>query len=181
MREVRPWKKTSARTVYEHPLFTLEERQLEASGGDRRSAIVLLPTDWINVIALADDRRVLVVRQWRFGTEAESLEIPGGMVDPGESARAAAERELLEETGYRAREWEKLGEVEPNPAIQSNVCSFWLATGLERVGEPEGDGDEEITVDWIALDEVPELVRSGAIAHSLVIAAFYHLDHRRSR
>ena len=180
MREVRPWRKKSGRRVYEHALFSLEEQELEAEGGDVRQVVVFAPTDWINIIPLSEDGRVLMVRQWRYGIAAESLEIPGGMVDPGEDQRTAAERELLEETGYRAREWEQLGEVDPNPAIQTNKCGLWLATGLEWVGEPKGDGDEEISVEWARLEEVPELINSGGITHSLVVAAFYHLDHRRN-
>jgi 8-oxo-dGTP pyrophosphatase MutT (NUDIX family) len=178
MREVRPWRRRSVRRVYDHPLFSLEEQELEAEGGDTRKVIVLEPTDWINVIPLAEDGRVLMVRQWRFGTAAESLEIPGGMVDPGEDLRQAAERELLEETGHRARQWTKLGEVDPNPAIQTNRCGLWLATGLEWVQEPQGDGDEEISVEWVALEKVRELILSGGIRHSLVVAAFYYFDHR---
>lgn len=167
--------------VYDHPLFSLEEQQLEAEGGDQRQALVLSPTDWVNVVPIDPDNRVVMVRQWRFGTAAESLEIPGGMVDPGESQRKAAERELLEETGYRAASWECIGEIDPNPAIQSNCCGLWLATDLERVGDPAGDGDEEISLEWVDLDSVPELIRSGSIRHALVVAAFYYFEHRLPR
>ncbi len=174
-RIVRPWRRSGTREVYRHPLFHLEEQDLVAENGDSRSAVVLHPTDWINVIPLDAAGRIPMVRQWRFGTGQASLEIPGGMVDEGEDHGTAARRELLEETGYRASEWIRLGTVEPNPAIQSNRCSSWLARGLDRVGVPEGDGEEEIELVWIALDSVPERIAKGEICHSLVICAFHLL------
>ena len=93
---------------------------------------MLRAPDWVNVIPLLAGGEVVLVRQWRYGTAAPTLEIPGGMVE-AESEREAAERELLEETGYRARSWRRLGEVHPNPAFLTNRCGTWLATDLERV------------------------------------------------
>ncbi len=173
MRDVRPWRQLRSKKLFEHRLFSLEEQSLEADNGDHRTALVLHPGDWVNMIALSDDDRVLLVRQWRYGTAAESLEIPGGVVEPEEEDLVAARRELLEETGFEANDWQYLGTVEPNPAFQSNRCSSWLARGLRRVGEPEGDGEEEIRVEWAPLERIPELIESAEIRHSLVIAAFY--------
>ena len=120
----------------------------------------------------------MFIRQWRFGRAAESLEIPGGIVEPGEEAGVAAARELHEETAYRAGTIERLGEVEPNPAILDNVCSLWLARDLILTGDPIGDGSEELEVVHVPLREVPELIASGEIAHSLVVAAFYFFARR---
>lgn len=180
MRDVRPWMVRGAKRLFEHPLFSLDEQSLEAENGDRRTAFVLHPADWVNIIALSDDDRVLLVRQWRYGLAAESLEIPGGVVEPEEEALAAARRELLEETGFEADEWLHLGTVEPNPAFQSNHCSSWLARGLRRIGEPEGDGEEEIRVEWASLGRIPELISNAEIRHSLVIAAFYFYERWKS-
>lgn len=135
--------------------------------------------DWVNVIPILPDGQVLLVRQWRFGIAAPTLEIPGGMVDPGEDEATAAVRELMEETGHRAAHWTRLGEVHPNPAFLSNRCGTWLATGLERLGEPLGDGEEEITIATAPLDEIPTMVARGEITHALVIAAFYLHDQSR--
>lgn len=149
------------------------------AGDDEREALVLRAPDWVNVIPLLADGRVIMVRQWRFGISEPTLEIPGGVVED-ESRRAAAERELIEETGYRAASWEHLGEVTPNPALLDNRCATWLATNLTRIGDPVGDGEEEIEVDLVPLAEVPDLIRTGAIHHALVVAAF-HLYGLHSR
>ena len=181
MREVRPWKRRSAEPVFQHALFSLEIQTVEAEGGDERKALVIQSTDWVNIIAVGDDDEVVLVRQWRFGTAAESLEIPGGMVDPGEDPLSAAKRELLEETGYRATEWTQLGVVDPNPAFLSNRCWLFLASSLESVGEPLGDGKEEISVEWAPVDDIPAMFDSGAISHSLVVSAFYFYERWKNR
>ena len=167
---MRAWSLTRRDELFAHRLFALERHRLSADGATRE-AMVLRAPDWVNVIPLLADGSVLFVRQWRFGIAAPTLEIPGGMVEQ-ESERAAAERELLEETGYRATGWERLGEVHPNPAFLTNRCGTWLATGLEWVGEPRGDGEEEIEVTTRPLTAVAGLIASGEITHALVVSAF---------
>ncbi len=170
---MRRWRTETEKTLLSHRLFEVRERQLQA-GRDRRSSVVLAAPDWVNVIPLLPDNRVLLVRQWRYGISAPTLEIPGGMVED-EEERAAAERELLEETGYRAAGWRRLGQVHPNPAILSNITGTWLATDLVREGDPVGDGEEEIQLEAAPLADIPRLIATGEISHSLVIAAFYLL------
>lgn len=175
---MRRWRRERADELFAHPIFRLERQDLVA-GRERRQALVLQAPDWVNVIPLIDPETVLLVRQWRFGIAAPTLEIPGGMVE-AEDEHAAAERELLEETGYRARDWRRLGEVHPNPAFLSNRLGTWLATGLERVGDPEGDGEEEITVETAPLADIPRRIAEGEITHALVVSAFYLLGLDRS-
>jgi len=183
--KVRPWQVEAARTEFDHPLLQLEAQELRA-GADRRQAVVLRSADWVNVIPLieaepgvdAKGATVVFIRQWRFGRAAESLEIPGGIVEPGEDGGVAAARELHEETGYRAGTIERLGEVEPNPAILDNVCSLWLARDLIHTGDPIGDGSEELEVVHVPLREVPERIVGGEISHSLVVTAFYFYARR---
>jgi 8-oxo-dGTP pyrophosphatase MutT (NUDIX family) len=132
---------------------------------------VLETPDWVNVVALTPERRVIVVRQFRFGTAAITTEIPGGVIDEGESSEQAARRELREECGYTAPRWSYLGAVEPNPAFHTNLCHHWLAEDAVRTHGQELDSGEDIAIDALGLDEVRELVRSGAVRHALVLTA----------
>ena len=131
--------------------------------------------DWVNIIALTEDRRVVLVRQYRVGANGVCLEIPGGMVDPGETPAAAAARELLEETGYSAAQWKQIGRVSPNPALQTNSLYTFLATGAERTAAQHLDGSEVIDVEHATLAECRTAIADGRIDHALVIAAFAHL------
>jgi ADP-ribose pyrophosphatase len=172
------WKKLGSEEVFWHPLFGLE-RQMVGSGEVRHEVIVVNAPDWVNVIPVLDDGRVVLIRQWRYGIAAPCLEIPGGLIDAAENAEEAAARELLEETGYHARKMRSLGTTHPNPAFLSNRLTTYLATDLEMV-EPDrevfGIDDERITVEPTPLLEVPRLIREGVITHALVIAAFHLLE-----
>jgi 8-oxo-dGTP pyrophosphatase MutT (NUDIX family) len=174
---MKGWKTAAKEPIYRHPLFTIEKRRLERDG-ERREIVALDSADWVHVVPLLPDGRVVLVRQWRYATESFHLELPGGIVDdPGED-RAAAERELAEETGYRAGRWQLLGEVEPNPAILDNRLTVWLATELERLApeeRPPGDEHEELEVVEVPLERLPELVAAGEIRHALMLASFYLL------
>jgi 8-oxo-dGTP pyrophosphatase MutT (NUDIX family) len=179
---MRTWRPTSIERLFRHPIFELQLHRL-AAGDERREAVVIEAPHWINVIPLLPDKRVVLIRQWRFGIQAPTLEIPGGMMDPGEDPETAARRELEEETGYRAGRMERLGVTHPNPAFQNNEISTWLATELapptvER--EILGVEGEEISVETAALDDIPGLIARGEITHSLVVVAFYLLDLRRA-
>ena len=134
-------------------------------------AVVLESPDWVNIVALTPERRLVVVRQYRFGVSAVTTEIPGGLIDLGEAHREAAERELREETGYTTTKWTYLGASEPNPAVFNNLIHHWLAEDVEGTHPLEQDDGEDIIVETMSLDEVRDAVLSGNIRHSLVLAA----------
>ena len=104
---------------------------------------------------------MVLIRQFRFGTWSTTLEIPGGMLDSGEDAKAAAARELEEETGYRPSQVVLLGVTEPNPAIQNNRLHHYLATGCVKVHGGAPDESEDIDVELVQQEQLDALVRSG--------------------
>lgn len=173
---MRPWRRVAAERVARCRVFDVDRVRYEAPGGKReQDFFVVEAPDWINVVPLTVAGEVVMVRQFRFGVAAPTLEIPGGMCDPGETPAEAARRELLEETGYAAPELVDLGWVHPNPAIQDNRCHTFLARDAARAAQPAPDPNEALEVVTVPLSEVPRLVAGGAITHALVVAAFYRL------
>lgn len=178
-REDLDWRMVREHPAEDHRVFRVFRREaVNPRTGAVRTFSIIRSTDWVNVVALTPDDQVVLVRQFRHGTNRQTLEVPGGMIDEGESALAAGQRELREETGYATARWLEIGVVEPNPAIQTNRCHTLLALDVERVGELALDPGEALAVELAPLADIEGLVRAGAITHALVIAAFYHyLSH----
>lgn len=141
--------------------------------GEARPFYRLDAEDWVNVVPLTPEGQVVMVRQYRHGSGVTTLEIPGGIVDPGESPAEAALRELREETGYAAGEARPIGAVNPNPALFGNRVHTFLAEDVRLEGEVQNTAFEETEVELVQADEVPERILRGEIDHALVIAALH--------
>ena len=131
--------------------------------------------NWVNVIALTPAKEIILIRQYRHGTDQVTLEIPGGAVNRGEDTKLAAIRELREESGYTSDNWIYLGQVDANPAFMTNQCDTYLALDAQKTHELELDPFEEIEVTLRKFEDVPQMVKRGEITHSIVISAFYLL------
>jgi len=173
-----PWPLLNRSLRGDYRVFTVHEETSRAPAtGTTHDFYVIDSPNWVNVVPVTPAEQLVFVRQYRHGTKEVTLEIPGGMVDPGDDGPAAAGlRELREETGYTSDRLIDLGVVEPNPAIQSNRCYTLLAADAYRVGPPEPDGSEDLDVVLIDPATVPQRIRGGEITHALVVAAFYLYD-----
>jgi 8-oxo-dGTP pyrophosphatase MutT (NUDIX family) len=171
----KPWKLISSRINESYRIFNLRaDRALSPRTNEEHEFYILESADWVNVIPLTPQKKIVLIRQYRHGTQEITLEIPGGIVELNDSPEEAARRELREETGYREMEMILLGSVRPNPAFLDNWCYTYLALNVLSVGDQEQDEREDIEVLLRPVDEIPRLIRKGEINHSLVLAAFYH-------
>jgi len=153
--------------------FEVLERRVQtvAAGEPQQVVHTMRMPDWVSVVAVTQDGHFVLVRQHRFGVDAETLETPGGIVDEGEDPASTALRELVEETGYTAERAEPLGWVHPNPAIQDNRFHMFLVRGACRVSEPKHhvlEHTEPVVLDRAALDAA---MRDGTISHALALLA----------
>lgn len=167
------WQHLSSR--YEDAGLMLFEKRIDTlrnpRNGQSFDRLVLESVDWVNVVALDDLGRSLMIRQFRFGVGYNTLETPGGMVDPGEDSKTAAARELLEETGYTSDHWQYLGAVEPNPAFHNHLCHHWLAQNVVLSSDQElGDG-EAIALEFMTQEQVRAAVIGGELKHALALSA----------
>jgi len=135
--------------------------------------------DWVNIIALTKDSQLIMIRQFRFGSQQVELEIPGGAIEKGELPLAAGLRELLEETGYAGTNGRIIGKVNPNPAIQDNWCYTVLVEDVERVAEQQMDEMEDIEVVTMPCSEIDSLISDGHITHGLVLNALMFYERIR--
>ncbi len=169
------WSERSRELVARCGIFDLYRSRRADAGGREGVFHVLEAPDWVNVVPLVDDPDrgpcFLMVRQHRHGADLVTTEFPAGLVDPGEAALAAAERELAEETGHRAGRLTLLGRVSPNPAFMSNWCTTFLAEDLAPVEGACLDELERLEVRRVPVGELVERAGTGEYVNSLVLVA----------
>lgn len=177
---IEHWKHVERAYQGDYKVFRLrKDRTRSPRSGQEHTFYVIESSDWVNVIPVTEDGHLVFIKQYRHGTETVTLEVPGGMVDPGETPAQAARREMHEETGYNTEQVIRLGSVAPNPAILNNTCHSYLALNARPDGPQALDHTEEIDVVLVDPGDVPALIVEGQITHALVVAAFYLLDQYR--
>lgn len=173
--EVETWETVETKEIADCRVFKVREDSAR-NGSKHGKFYVIENPDWVNVIALTKDHKVVLIEQFRHGIGEIILEIPGGMIDGDEAPETAARRELLEETGYSAGEFVFLGKSRPNPAINNNWLYHFAALDAEKTEDAAFDEHESVAAKLFSLNEIPSLIKSGEITHSLVLAAFYYFS-----
>jgi 8-oxo-dGDP phosphatase len=126
---------------------------------------------WCNVIAVTKENKFVLIKQYRHGIGKVHYEIPAGVLDRhGESLLEAAQRELLEETGFGGGIWSPWMKLSANPALQDNISHTYLAEGVDRIGNQCLDATEEISVHLVDLDELRTIVLEGGMIQALHVA-----------
>jgi ADP-ribose pyrophosphatase len=170
--KLRPWRSLRRDAVGSFRVFDVERLELQdASGAARGEAYTLRVRDWCNVVAITEKDELVLVWQYRFGTATLSLEIPGGVIDEGESPEEAALRELREETGFEGDDVRPLACVEPNPSFQANRCHTFLVRGARPTGRVAFDDQEELETALVPATRIADLLDGGQVTHALVHSA----------
>jgi 8-oxo-dGTP pyrophosphatase MutT (NUDIX family) len=168
---VRTASGTNDQVIEENWLFRLRKQRFESRHSGRiHDYYVISLNDAVHVVALTPDRQLLLVRQFRAGSGRDSVEIPGGLVEPGEDPCAAGARELLEETGHAGDAPVLLGTFWSNPALLTSRIFTIVIRNARLVHQPRPDRDEELTIEKVPESEIPGMIRDGRIDHALVVA-----------
>ncbi|MDC7221424.1 MAG: NUDIX hydrolase [Spirochaetales bacterium] len=167
------WQEVEEVDRRKEPLFDLITVKSRSADGTEANFIKVTPPDWVTVIPVLPDGRILMVRQYRHGIASLSEEFPAGVVDAGEDALQAAHRELEEETGYVAGEMIPIGKINPNPAFMTNTSYTYLARDLKKVSDQSLDEHERIEFFTLDEKEIEEKMGGETMASAIMVQAWY--------
>ena len=169
----------SSRVSYQGPVFSVTTDDVEEPGGVRARRDVIRHSGSVVVLAVDDagrktEPRILLERQYRHAAQSMMWELPAGRIDDGETALTAAKRELLEETGYSARQWKRILHFFVSPGFLDETMTIYLARGL-RAGEAQPEADERIAVRFFGLTEATRMALNGRIRDAKTIVGILWL------
>ena len=170
---IKPWPIIESTSGPDMGLFkvTINRCRSPRTGHEHHFYVIDFP-DWVQILPLTPDNKVVMIRQYRHGCDRVFLELPGGLIDTNDSSpKESARRELLEETGYCAQKLVPLNKIYPQPAVMNHCGITYLAQGVERVSDINLDATEDIEVCLVELAEIPEMIRRGEINHGQTVMA----------
>lgn len=167
----QPWQVEHSEYIHREPWFTVRRDAVRmAGGGYIPNYYTFEYPDWINVVAVTTDGELVLIRQYRHGVQEVHYELCAGCVDSGEEPLMAAQRELLEETGFGGGDWQLLMTISANPGTHANLTYAYLALGVEKLQEQELEITEEISVHLIPRADLLTLLDSGGVLQALHVA-----------
>jgi ADP-ribose pyrophosphatase len=173
----------SSRIAYRGPVFSVTTDEVAEPGGVRARRDVIRHSGSIVVLAVDDharEPRILLERQYRHAAQSMMWELPAGRIDKGESALAAARRELLEETGYTATQWKRIMHFYVSPGFLDEIMTIYLARGLQA-GEAQPEPDERIAIRFFSLSDARRMVLTGKIRDAKTISGVLWLSQTRTK
>ena len=175
---IKPWKTISSTPAGDFRIFTIRsDKKISPRTGQEHDFYIIDAVNWVNIVAVTPDQQLVMVEQYRHGSNTVELEIPGGMMDVEDASPViAGVRELQEETGYAGDQARVLGQVSGNPAIMSNTCFTVIVENCRCVHPVEFDSGEDLITRLVPVAEIPRMIASGKIGHPLVVVALYHFE-----
>jgi ADP-ribose pyrophosphatase len=175
---LKPWPLVSSKPVGDFRIFSIRtDQKINPRTGKPCNFFVIDSANWVNIVAVTPDDHLVMVEQFRHGTNTIELEIPGGIMDPEDASPIEAGlRELREETGYEGSNARLLGDVAANPAIMSNTCFTVVVENCVSKHSLSFDGGEDLITRLVPVADLSRLVAEGRIKHPLVIVALFQFD-----
>jgi 8-oxo-dGTP pyrophosphatase MutT (NUDIX family) len=176
---VESWTVLSRKMLLDRRWLAITEERVRLPNGTIIDEFHVLHTpNWASVIAVTEAEDVLLVEQYRHGLGRTSLELPSGVIDPGEEPLDAAKRELYEETGYTADDWSSLMDVSPEPSRSTHRAYFFVAHGAVRAGQACPEASEVIALRPRKIEQVLSDVMAGRIDHAAHVGAIIMAERR---
>jgi ADP-ribose diphosphatase len=175
VQSIEAWRTLTRKLAFRCRIFSVEQStSVSPTDGSEHEFFRIQSVDWAQLVPVTREGEIVMIRQFRHGSEDITLECPGGLVDEGEDPAATAARECLEETGYRAPSVEPLSVLNPNPALFANRLHAFYALDVEQIAAPQRYATEHTEVVLLPVPKLPTLLRSGAINHALIAGTLWH-------
>ncbi|MBP5458094.1 MAG: NUDIX hydrolase [Paludibacteraceae bacterium] len=173
-RDPMEWKVLESEYLFQRPWLTARREHVKLpTGSEINDFYVLEYPDFCNVIAITKEGKYLLERQYRHAQHLTAYEIPAGCVEKGEDPMVAAQRELLEETGYAGGEWKHFMTISPNAGACTNYSHTFLAIGVEKVSAQQLEDSEDITVALMEEEEVKRMLKEGEFHQAMMLAPLW--------
>lgn len=178
----KSWKIIHSEYLIQNQWLTVRQDHVRMpSGNEMDDYYVLEYPDWVTIIAITNEGKYIMERQYRHGIQQTCYEICGGTVEKGENILEAAKRELKEETGYEGGKWSVFSETAPNPAAMTNICYTFLAIGVKRTSEQSLEPTEDIDVCEMTEEELIQVMESGQIIQGDMLAPLWKWLYQKKK